>query len=485
MPITIPDISFSAIAPELIICTAAIVVLLVDLFVKKVEPVNITLLALIGILLAFVSARNLYGVSELTFSWLFLRDNLSVILDQIFLIGAALIILISHRYAENHRLPYGEYVVLFLFATLGMMIIAAGSDLITLFLGIELVSFSLFILAGFEKENLLSGEAALKYLLLGAFSSAFLVYGIAFIYGICRTTNLISIGSILAEESINTPFLVLGFALMLVGLGFKISLVPFHMWAPDVYQGSPTPVTAWIATGSKLAGFVALIRVFSIPGISFAPLAELWVEGIWWLSLLTMIVGNAGALVQRDIKRMLAYSSIAHGGYLSMAFVAHNEVGLQSLIFYLAAYLFMTIGAFAVVIAARQNNKESNLISDFAGMAKRRPFLAAVMSLFLFSLAGMPPTAGFIGKVWLFGSAIQSGFYGLAIVGILTTLLSFYYYLRVVVYMYMWDEEKQEELEPLPASLTIALSLSAIAVLFLGIFPSSLMKVIAESVMIL
>ncbi len=484
IPIQIPELSFSLIAPELIITTAAVVVLLVDLFVKDVERINITLLALIGIALAFFSAGTLYGTSEPAFSWLILRDDLSVVLDQIFLIGAALIVLISHRYADQEDFAYGEYIVLLLFATLGMLFIAASSDLITLFLGIELVSLTLFILAGFNKNSLLSGEASIKYLLLGAFSSAFLVYGIAFIFGMCRTTNLITIGAILVEDYSGSPLLILGFALLLVGLGFKISLAPFHMWAPDVYQGAPTPVTAWIATGSKLAGFIALVRVFSISDISFAPLSEAWVQGIWWLSLITMIVGNAGALVQRDIKRMLAYSSIAHGGYLSMAFVSHNDIGLQALIFYLAAYLLMTIGAFAVVIASGHNGEERKMISDFAGLAKRKPFLAAVMCLFLLSLAGMPPTAGFIGKVWLFGSAIRAEYYGLALVGILTTLLSFYYYLRVIVFMYMYDDESESVPETHSVSLTIALSFSALGVLFLGVFPNTLMKVITNSVLI-
>ncbi|RJP28482.1 MAG: NADH-quinone oxidoreductase subunit N [Candidatus Omnitrophota bacterium] len=483
--IQIPELSFSLIAPELILCTAAIVILLVDLYVKNVERINITLLALIGIVLAFFSAGTLYGASELAFSWLIIRDDMSVVIDQIFLIGAALIVLMSHHYSERYHFPYGEYIVLLLFSTLGMLIISASADLITLFLGVELVSITLFVLTGFEKKSLLSGEASLKYLLLGAFSSAFMVYGIAFIFGMCRTTNLISIGSLLSEDFIGSPLLILGFALLLVGLGFKIALAPFHMWAPDVYQGAPTPITAWIAAGSKLAGFIALVRVFSLPDISFHPLARTWVEGIWWLSLLTMIIGNAGALVQKDIKRMLAYSSIAHGGYLSMAFVSHNDVGLQALLFYLAAYLFMTIGAFAVVIAAGRHGEERRRISDFAGLAKRRPFLAAMMSLFLLSLAGMPPTAGFIGKVWLFGSAIQAQYYGLAIVGILTTLFSFYYYLRVIVYMYMRDEEKEFEAEPLSVSLTLALSLSALGVLILGVFPNTLMKVITNSVIVL
>jgi NADH-quinone oxidoreductase subunit N len=458
------------------------VVLLLDLFGRKIEPINITLTALIGIVLAFIASQSLKGSAELSFSNMVIRDDLSLYLNQIFLVGIALILLLSMRYAGRNRLPFGEYVVLLLFTTLGVMVIACSADLIMLFIGIELLSLSLFVLTGLNRASLLSGEASLKYFLLGAFSTGFLVYGMAFIFGVFRTTNLFFIGSAIADGVEATPLLILGFVFILVGLGFKISLVPFHMWAPDVYQGAPTPITAWIATGSKMAGFVALLRIFSLPETSMQAYGEYWAAGFWIFAMLTMIVGNVGALVQTNIKRMLAYSSIAHGGYLSMAFVAYDDaLGRQAILFYLAAYLFMTIGSFGVVIAATRKGDECNTLQDLSGLAKQNPLLAGMMSVFMLSLAGMPFTAGFFGKLWLFGAAIQSQYYALAIVGIVTTVFSFYYYLRIIVYMYMHDAEEDKPFDAMIMSHKIALSFAALALLVYGIFPNWLWKTITMS----
>lgn len=477
--IAIPELSFAAIAPQAAVLLAALAVLLADLFVPKIERINITLIALLGLSIALIAARSLTAVSETGFSGMILRDEISLYLDPMFLIGAGLIVLLSHCYAETHAIAYGESIALLLFATLGMMTISLSADLVMLFIGIELLSLCLYVLTGFDRTCLSSGEASFKYFLLGAFSTGFLVYGMAFVFGVCRTTNLDAIGTALYEGGEGTPLLILGFALMLVGLGFKISLVPFHMWAPDVYQGAPTPVAAWIAAGSKMAGFIALIRIFSLPGVSFAPLGGYWTPAVEWLAMLTMIVGNAGALMQNDLKRMLAYSSIAHGGYLSMAFVAHSPLGLQSMLFYLAAYLLMTVGVFGVAIAVRRNGRECRSISDFAGLARQHPVMAGIMSLFLFSLAGMPCTAGFVGKLWLFGAAIQGEYYALAVVGILTTLLSFYYYLRVIVFMYMHEPEEGISFDTVPMTGRIATGIAAFGVLLLGIYPNLLWRILA------
>ena len=471
-------LSFSSIAPQSVIVMTAFVVIGIDLFVKKVERINITLTAFLGVVLALICVRSLSASYTTVFSGLILRDGISIYLDQLFLIGTAIVILLSHRFAEFHAIPYSEFIVLILFASLGMMMISISSDLVILFIGIELLSLCLYVLTGFDKSSLTSGEASLKYFLLGAFSTGFLVYGMAFLFGVCRTSNLVVIGNAISAGGSATPLLVLGFALVLVGLGFKISLVPFHMWAPDVYQGAPTPITAWIATGSKMAGFIALIRIFSFPTISFEPFSDYWVQGIWWLAMLTMIVGNLGALVQNDIKRLLAYSSIAHGGYLSMAFVSHNLLGLQAMLFYLAAYMLMTLGAFGVVIVVRRNGQECRSLSDFSGLVKQRPVIAALMALFLFSLAGMPFTAGFVGKLWLFGAAIREGFYVLAAVGILTTLLSFYYYLRIVVFMYMQEPDETVQFDVIPLAGKLALGFAALGVLLLGIYPNLLWRVL-------
>ncbi|MGC9329735.1 MAG: NADH-quinone oxidoreductase subunit N, partial [Candidatus Hinthialibacter sp.] len=390
--IEFPAISWTSIAPQTVILLTALIVLAIDLLPRKVERVNITLTALLGVVIALIFARNLSPAYETDFSGMIFRDGVSIYLDQLLLAGTALILLMSHRYAQFHFIPYAEYTVLLLFSSLGMMMISISADFITLFIGVELSSLSLYVMSGMDKSSLSSGEASVKYFLLGAFSTGFLAYGMALLFGVCRTSNLVVIGGAILDGGAGTPLLILGFALVLVGLGFKISLAPFHMWAPDVYQGAPTPVTAWIAAGSKIAGFAALLRIFSLPGISFEPFGEYWAQAIWWLAMLTMIIGNAGALAQNDIKRMLAYSSIAHGGYLSMAFTANNAVGVQALLFYLAAYLFMTLGAFAVVIAVRRDGRECLSIPDLAGLAKQRPGMAGLMAVFLFSLAGMPFT---------------------------------------------------------------------------------------------
>jgi len=476
----LPDLAFLAISPQAVILITALVVLFLDLFVPRVEKINITLTSLTGVVIAIIASQSLNPSGEALFSGLVIRDGWSVYLDQLFLLGTGLVLLLSHHYAERHGLEaYGEYTVLLLLATLGMMTVSISADLVTVFLGIELLSLCLYVLAGFNKSSLASGEAAVKYFLLGAFSTGFFVYGLAFLFGVCHTTSLVAIGQAAAGEE-GTPLLVLGFALVLVGLGFKITLVPFHMWAPDVYQGAPTPVTAWIAAGSKVAGFAALARLFSLPGLSFAPLGHLWVNGVWLLSLATMIVGNAGALAQTDIKRLLAYSSVAHGGYLAMAFTANNVVGLEAMFFYLAAYLFTTIGAFGIVLLASRNGEECHSLADYSGFARQHPLQAGLMAVFLLSLAGMPFTAGFVGKLWLFGAAIEARYYGLAVAGILTTLLSFYYYLRVIVYMYMREPEAGTVFDPPALSGTIAAGLAAAGVVLLGVFPNLVWKIFAE-----
>lgn len=477
-----PLISFEAVLPELIVLGTAVLVLMLDLFVKNVQRINITLTASLGLLTAYVCTRNMVPAEELIFAGMIIRDSFSLLMDRVFVIGALMVVLLSNHYAKRWPHQYPEVVALLLFSTLGAMVIASSADLLTLFVGIELLTLSLFILAGADKKSLFSGESSLKYFLLGAFSTGFLVYGMAFIYGTCRTTNLIVIGDLIESGLLEvSPLMVLGFALMLVGLGFKISLVPFHMWAPDVYQGAPTPVVAWIATGSKIAGFVALIRIFAWPGMSFAPFSEYWVDGLWYLALATMIIGNAGAYVQTNLKRIFAYSSIAHGGYLIMGFVAMNEIGLEAVLYYLEAYMFISVGAFGALIVAGKNGRECTTLDDLKGLAQHRPFLAKLMALFTLSLAGVPGTAGFVGKLWLFGAAVQSGYILLAVVGILTTMLSFYYYLRIIVMMYMHDAEKDARFDQYSVSNTIALCIAAFFIILLGVFPNLLWDTIRAS----
>jgi NADH-quinone oxidoreductase subunit N len=475
--IPVPELGLAGVMPELILSVTAAVILLLDLFAGDREGRGAMMLSVGGLLLAFVGTFGADG--RLVFSHMLINDAFSSVLDRVFLLAALLVTLMSHPYLLRHGVATAEYFVLVLVATIGMMVMGAAADLITVFLGLEMLSLSLYMLAGYFKKDLLSGEAAVKYFILGAFATGFLVYGMAFTYGALGTTNLAAVGQAARTGTAPptfVPTLAFGLALILVGLGFKIALVPFHMWAPDVYTGAPTPVTAFIATGSKAAGFAALVRIFTstLPE-SYA----FWSVAIWWLAMLTMLVGNFFALIQVEIKRMLAYSSIAHGGYLAMAFLSKSDVGIKGLLFYLVAYVLMTAGVFGGIALA--GRRERFLISEYAGLSRENPFLAALLSLFLLSLAGMPGTAGFFGKLYLFAGAIRAGYLGLAIVGILTTVLSFYYYLRVIVYMYMREAQVPREAEPMVGTGRASLVLAAVGVIVLGCFPNLVWSTIEGS----
>ncbi|MFH1743001.1 MAG: NADH-quinone oxidoreductase subunit N [bacterium] len=470
----VPILGIQGIMPELILGIVAAVILLLDLIAGDNEGRGALTLSVAGLLLAFLATFGADG--QLVFSAMLINDGFSAILDRVFLLAALLVALMSRPYLARYGLAKAEYFILLLLATVGMMVMGAATDFITIFLGLEMLSLCLYVLAGYFKRDSLSGEAAFKYFILGAFATGFLVYGMAFVYGALGTTNLATIAQTIQDAdpaAIPVPTLAFGLGLILVGLGFKVSLAPFHMWAPDVYMGAPTPVTALIATGSKAAGFAVLVRIFTmaLPG-SF----EFWGVAIWWLALLTMVIGNFFALMQAEIKRMLAYSSIAHGGYLAMAFLSQSSVGVKGLLFYLFAYTLMTAGAFGVVALA--GRKERFLISEYAGLSRENPFVAALMSLFLLSLAGMPGTAGFFGKFYLFAGAIRAGYLGLAIMAILTSVISFFYYLRVIVYMYMRDAEEPREAEEITGTGRFALVLAAVGVIVFGCFPNILWSTI-------
>jgi len=475
--IPIPTLGFSGIMPELILAITAAVILLLEMCAGDREARGAVELTVAGLLLAFLATFGADG--ELLFSAMLVNDGFSAVLDKVFLLAALLVTLMSRPYLARHGAARGEYFVLLLLATVGMMVMGAAMDFITIFLGLEMLSLCLYVLASFFKRRSGSIEAGFKYLILGAFASGFLVYGMAFVYGALGTTNLATIGETIragAGSTPSTPTLAFGLALILVGLGFKISLVPFHMWAPDVYCGAPTPVTAFIATGSKAAGFAALIRIFTL---TLPQSYEFWGTAIWWLAMVTMILGNFFALAQVEIKRMLAYSSIAHGGYLAMAFLSKADVGIKALLFYLFAYVLMTAGAFGVV--ALTGKRERYMISEYAGLSRENPFLATLLSLFLLSLAGMPGTVGFFGKFYLFAGAVRAGYLGLAIVGILTTVVSFYYYLRVIVYMYMRDADEKLEAPRVAGAGRASLVIAAVGVILFGCFPGLIWSTIERS----
>jgi len=400
-------------------------------------------------------------------------DDFRWVADWVFLGAAALTVLISFAYLEREQLLIPEYYVLLIFATLGMMVMAAGADLIVIFLGLELMSVAVYVLAGLDRRRARSAEAALKYFLLGAFASGFLLYGIALAYGATGTTNLGLIGGQLSIMGKPSVMLLAGLALLIVGFAFKIAAVPFHMWAPDVYEGAPTPITAFLSVGSTAASFAMLIRIFleGLPAMS----AD-WRLLFEVLSIVTMTVGNFAAVTQTNVKRMLAYSSIAHAGYVLMGIVAGTPRGITATLVYVMVYAFMQLGAFAVIVMLRRRDVVGDELKDFSGLHFRNPFAAFAMLIFMLSLGGIPPTAGFMGKFWLFGAAIDAHYYGLALIGVLNSAVSLYYYVRIVVFMYV----KNETIGSTPTTsptLAVVLGLAVAATLVLGMYPQLLFQV--------
>jgi len=382
----------------------------------------------------------------------------------------------------------GEYYALLLLATASTMLMGAATDLIIIFLGLEILSIPVYVLTGLNRARLESGEAALKYFLLGAFASGFFLYGIALTYGAPGTTNLAGIVSFLGNASAGA-YLYIALGLLLIGLAFKVALVPFHMWVPDVYQGAPTSVTAFMSVGAKAAGFTALARVLLY---AFPTLESSWTVPVATLAVLTMTLGNLTAIAQSDIKRMLAYSSIAHAGYILVGVVAANEAGAAGILFYLPAYALMNVGAFATAIVVGpalspskgQRGEPGVELADYTGLASRRPFLAATMAIFMLSLAGVPPMAGFLGKFYLFSAAVQANLTWLALIGVLNSVLSAFFYLRVIVVVYMKEAEEPKALS-LSWPLGVAVALAALGTVALGLWPSPLLDIVQQAIVAL
>lgn len=465
-----------ALLPQITVLTTALVILLLDLFLTPQSRYLDEIIGLGGLLLAVLFAVYTPATPRLFFMDAVIVDSLGAFFNVTFAIIAALTILLSAQYIRREGIQAGEYYALILCATVGFMFVAAASDLITLFLAIETLSIATYILAGLLRDVQRSQEAAFKYFILGAFSSAFFLYGIANVYGALGTTNLTAITQTFASGAL-PPLFLLGMALLIVGLGFKVAIVPFHMWAPDVYEGAPTAVTAFMTAGPKAAAFAAFLRVFSQGMGAFA---EEWVPVFAVLAALTMILGNLVAIVQRSLKRMLAYSSIAHAGYAFVALVAHNVSGASSVLYYLLAYSFMSLGAFTVLTVVASREEQRYAFDDYAGLGTTNPWLAGVMSLFMFAMAGFPLTAGFTGKFYLFSAAAQSGHYALALVGVLTSVVSVVYYIRVIMMMYMHEPSRlRPVLRPAPVTV-LTLIITALGVVYLGIFPGSVMR-LAES----
>jgi len=476
----LPEIDLYLIAPEIVITIFGFLVLMVDVFSPKKERKGyLGVISLIGILIAFFYTLPLMGSVSSGFGGMFTADGYALFFKITFMIIAFLTVLISMGYVEREGIAFGEYYALVLFATLGMMLMAAGTHLIIIFLGLETMSISIYILAGMMREDRKSVESALKYFLLGAFATGFLLYGIALLYGATGSLYLKDIAAYISSKNLlRNPMLLMSLVFLTIGFGFKIASVPFHMWTPDVYEGAPTSITAFMATGVKAAGFSALVRVFFSALPAFRPD---WTSIMWVIALATMTLGNIVAISQTNIKRMLAYSSIAHAGYILVAFVAGNDLGTSGILFYLMAYAFMNIGAFTVVILLGKKGEENTLIKDYAGIGFKHPLLAAAMTIFLLSMAGIPPLGGFMAKFYVF-SAAKEKFYWLAILGVLNSAVSVYYYLRVTVLMYFKESEREiTGLQFSPASV-FALILAVIGTLYMGIFPANVLSFAQKSI---
>jgi NADH-quinone oxidoreductase subunit N len=479
--IAMPAINLAAIMPEVILSCIAMVLLLVNVFVPSENKGYLGYLSIIGIAITAASVVSGWGTPQAGFNGAVIQDNFAVFFKIIFLISAGLAILISDRYMSQEGCNQGELYPIILFSTVGMMFMASGTDMMVIFLGLELLSICLYVLAGWNRASIKSNEAGLKYFLLGAFSTGFLLYGMCLTYGATGSTKLAAIaGYALQNQAVQTnPLFVIGMLLIGVGFSFKIAAAPFHMWTPDVYQGAPTPVTAFMSAGPKAAGFAAFLRVMIF---AFPMLKGDWTSLLWVLAVLTMTVGNIIALSQDNIKRMLAYSSIAHAGYALVGFTACNAEGAAGILFYMLSYAFMNIGAFAVVVLVGKKGEKNGNVQDMAGLAFKKPILAVLMSVFLFSLAGIPPTAGFIGKFYLFSAAIKSGYLGLAIIGVLNSAASCYYYLRVMVYMYMKDSTEDYAWAGMTPAVALCLIISVGATLFLGVVPGTILELAQKAV---
>jgi NADH-quinone oxidoreductase subunit N len=464
------DVNLIPLLPATQVLLTALVVMLLDFFIKDREKGLLAWISLLGLGLAGAETLLLWGSREGAFGDTVLLDNFALFFTQISIAAAALTILSSIHYVREIRVREGEFYALLLFATVGMILMASSNDLIVFFLGLETMSMAVYVLTGMWRASGPASEAAMKYFLMGAFATGFLLYGIALIYGATGSTNLSSISAYLVQTPSDWPlYLVGGGLLLLIGFAFKVAAVPFHFWVPDVYEGAPTPVTGFMSVAVKAAAFGAWTRILLH---RLSPLDADWAFPLWVIAIATMTLGNLLALSQTSVKRMLAYSSIAHAGYVLIALVSGEEWGGAPLLFYLAAYTLMTIGAFAVLTAMTEDGSPRESYNDFAGLGFKRPFLAMAMSLFMLSLAGFPPLAGFAGKFYIFRSAVLSGHTNLAVIGVLNSLLSVAYYLRVIVAMYMQEGGTESKTFRQAPYLYIAVGMTVVGTLYLGILPA-------------
>ncbi|MBI3697606.1 MAG: NADH-quinone oxidoreductase subunit N [Acidobacteria bacterium] len=464
--------------PEILLSVFGTLIMVLDPLTGRNRKALLGVLALVGAYCAWIGALVSYANPGPAFGGMVTVDGFATFFRLLVCAIGFLTVLASMSYLERNELPQGEYYALVLFGVAGQSLMAVSGELVLIFLGLEISSISTYILAGFLREDAKSNEASLKYFFLGSFATAFFLYGVALTYGATGSTKLVVIRQAMEGKDANVVLAVIAGALMFVGLAFKVSAAPFQVWTPDVYQGAPSPVTAYLSTGPKAAAFAIFLRIFftTVPQTGV-----MWGWLLWTCALLSMTIGNFAALVQTDIKRMLAYSSIAHAGYVLVAFTSCTPIGAAAAMFYLAAYAFMNLGAFTVVSHLSGRREQYVAIDHYAGLGRRRPFLAALLTIFLLSLVGIPLTGGFFGKFYIFRAAVNADLLWLAVLGLLNSAVAAYYYLKVIVVMYMQEPKEEVTIEPVPATLAATLVLAAGAVFFLGVYPGPVLDFATRS----
>ena len=461
-------LSVIASIPEIIVIVGACVLLMIAPVRGRRFGPMLFWSSLATVIAAAAATFALAGEPRLVYSGMFVVDDFSVFFKAVFYLATGLCVLMSPRYLEEENIARGEYYVLLLFALAGMMIMASGLDLLSIYVGMELQALCIYVLTGFIRQERRSNEAALKYVILGSVSSGIFLYGMSLVYGITGTTQLTDMAAALGSGGASDPALVLATVFLVTGLLFKVGAVPLHMWVPDVYEGAPTTITAFMSVGPKAAAFAILLRIFID---AMAPAAEIWVVVVAVIAVLTMALGSFVALVQTNIKRMLAYSSIAHAGFVLLGLVAGGPDGVASVMLYLLIYVFMNLGIFAIIIMMRSGNVSGEAIEDYAGFAKSHRGLALLMLIFLFSLASIPPTAGFFAKFYILVALVEQGYVGLAVIAVLLSAVAAFFYIRIVMLMYMKEEAQPFDLALTP-SLRLAIAITAAGTVGIGLLPS-------------
>jgi NADH-quinone oxidoreductase subunit N len=471
--------SFAAVIPVVCVWLGGLAAMLAEAYRSPDERMPIGGLGIIGLVASIVSALLLWGRGAQSYG-VVSADNFGLFVVLVLATVGVLTIALSAQVIERDGIPAGDYYALTLFGLGGMMLMAMATDLLVIFIALEILSLAVYILTAIRRDSRAGAEAAFKYFLLGGFASAFFLYGVAFTFGVTGTTRLDQIVVVMSSRMAGQEVLTyLAFCLLLVGFAFKVSAVPFHMWTPDAYEGAPAVVTAFMSAGVKAAAFAALMRVFMSAFGSFQPQ---WGPAIWVLSAASMILGVTAGVAQRNVRRMLAYSSIAHAGYLLMAMTSGTDIGKGAMLFYLLTYALTSVGAFGVTALVATRDRANDDLADYAGLSKREPMLALLMTIFLLSLGGFPPTAGFIGKWYLFSAAVNAGDYGLAIIGVLTSVVSVFFYLRIVVMMYMSDDVAMSPVTKPSATSLFALAVPTVAIFYLGILPTRILDLAIKSI---